>query len=594
MNVEFMLNNIKNINLIYSSEKKYDERWGMDITTIKYLGKDYCANVVEQIKTHFIEVKKINYKGQIGRIAHEEYDVEALEKEYTVSFTIDTFEEKKQTQLTIGISTKLYDEKYDLFLEKLKIFIKNILLKDWDMCTWIIDEQSEYLGMELYPLIFKTENKMRAFINKVLTYRFGVKWIDELGFESIKNDYLKCTKYFKRQAPEFSNINDFLIGLTIESLAKLILESKLYETSFDFSEGDSIKLQQMILEGNSKSGSVFEKLKNLRKVKMDIWEELFKKYFDDDVKKSITDFIKNRNHVAHNKLLTKAAFDKMKQNILEVQNRFDIANEKFIEEAPSNELYETWDLEQQEIQAEKEYMLERIENEAGIKILSEREIFKLFEEKIEEIYTSIDDSEYFSYTVVISKFNNVQEESVEKIIFSVESNVDSSFNFNVCALFDITEGMGEDSYIDIWIEKSDMTKLLETKIAYHNGEAYEDKMECYYIPESESYFENERLSDFISNLKNYIREDMNTIKSDVDSSRYSIIKDGDSLPVADFPCWNCNENYISINNDLYNYGYCINCGERNEVFECIRCYTLYSGEEGNKNFCNYCSEKLEK
>lgn len=591
MNIEFMLNDIKNINLIYNSEKKYDEHWGTDITTIRYLGTDYCANIVEQIKTHFVEVKNINYKGQTMRIAHEEYDIETLEEKYTVSFTIDTFEEKNQTQLIINISSTSDDEKYDLFLEKLKVFIKEILLKDWEMCTWIIDEQSEYLGMGLYPLIFKTENKMRAFINKVLTYKFGVKWMNELGLEGIKKAYRKSNMDFKREVPDFNNINDFLISSTIESLVKLMLESKVFETSFTLADMDKIRLHELLSDGNS--NSVFQKLIESRKVKVDIWEELFKKYFDNDIKKSITDFIKNRNHVAHNKLLTKAAFEKMKQNILEVKNRFDIANEKFIDEAPSNELCETWDLEQQQIQAEKEYILERIESETGIKILLEREIFKLFEEKIEQIYCDIDDSEYFSYTVNISKLNNVQEEVVKQIIFSVESKVDSSFNFNVCALFDIIEGMGENSYLDIWIETADMTKLLETRIMYHNGEAYEDTMECYFVPETESYFEDEILKGFVVDLKKYIREDMNTIKLEVDNIVYSSIKEGDSLPVADFSCWNCNENYISIDDDLYPYGHCINCGEENEILKCTRCGTLYSSENGEKGFCNYCLEKIE-
>lgn len=592
MNIEFMLNDIKNINLIYNSEKKYDEHWETDITTTRYLGTNYCANIVEQIKTHFVEVKNINYKGQTMRIAHEEYDIETLEEKYTVSFTIDTFEEKNQTQLIINISSTSHDEKYDLFLEKLKVFIKGILLKDWEMCTWIIDEQSEYLGMGLYPLIFKTENKMRAFINKVLTYKFGVKWMNELGLEGIKKAYRKSNIDFKREVPDFNNINDFLISSTIESLVKLMLESKVFERSFTLADMDNIRLHEMLSEGNS--NSVFQKLIESRKVKVDIWEDLFKKYFDNDIKKSITDFIKNRNHVAHNKLLTKAAFEKMKQNILEVQNRFDIANEKFIDEAPSNELCETWDLEQQQIQAEKEYILERIESETGIKILLEREIFKLFQEKIEQIYCDIDDSEYFNYAVDISKLNNVQEEVVKQIIFSVESKVDSSFNFNVCALFDITEGMGEDSYLDIWIETADMTKLLETRIMYHNGEAYEDTMECYFVPKTESYFEDEILKDFVVDLKKYIREDMNTIKLEVDNIVYSSIKEGNSLPVADFSCWNCNENYISIDDELYPYGHCINCGEENEILKCIRCEALYSSEDGEKDFCNYCLEKIEK
>lgn len=76
--------------------------------------------------------------------------------------------------------------------------LDEILLRDWEMCTWIIDEQSEYLGMELYPLIFKTENKMRAFINKVLLYKFGIKWMELIGLENIINGYKKQCGFQKR------------------------------------------------------------------------------------------------------------------------------------------------------------------------------------------------------------------------------------------------------------------------------------------------------------------------------------------------------------------------------------------------------------
>lgn len=566
MDIEFMFNDIKNMNLIYRNNQEYNELWGIDVTTSYYLGSDYCKDIMMQIKSNFAEIKFVKYNGQTMRIAHEEYDIETSEDKYQLAFTIDTFEEKKQTQLIINLSSTSHDEKYDFFLEKLKIFIKEILLKDWKMCTWIIDEQSEYLGMELYPLIFKTENKMRAFINKVLTYKFGVKWIDEIGLEHIKKDYRKNNANFKRDVADFKNINDFLISLTIESLVKLMFKSKVFETSFNLSDKDRVVLHELL--SGSQYNSVFEKLSKARKVKVDIWKDLFKKYFDNDIEKSINDFIKNRNHVAHNKLLTNTAFKKMKQNILEVQNMFNMANEKFVDEVPSNELNETWiseELKEIEIENKKEYTYERIKSETGIEILLEKEIFNLFKERIEEVYSAIYDSEYFSYSVVISKLNNVQEESNKQIIFSVESNVDSSFNFNVCALFNIAEGMGEDSYIHIWIEKSDMTKMLETKVKYHNGEAYKDTIDWQYIIESESDFDNKTLNDFIANLKNYIREDMNIIKLEVDSMFYSSIEDGGSLPVADFPCCNCNENYISIDNDLYTYGHCINCGEENEI-----------------------------
>lgn len=592
MNIKFMFNKISDIGLIYSKEEKYDEVWGENISVVKYLGTDYCKSIVIKIMSHFSEIKGYNYNGQTVRVAHEEYDIETTEEKYYLSFTIDTFENKTQAQLLVDLSSSLGIDKYDIFLEKLKIFIKEILLKDWKMCTWVIDEQSEYLGMKLYSLIFKTENKMRAFINKVLTYKFGVKWMELIGLEDIIKGYQRSNVDFKRDVPEFNNINDFLICSTAESLAKLMLKSEVFETSFALSDTESMKLHKML--SDKSLNSVFETLLKSRKVKVDIWRDVFEKYFDNNIEKSISDFIKNRNHVAHNKLLTNASFEKMKQNILSVEVMFDKANELFLDEEPSDELYETWYAEQEEIRNEKEYIYDRIKNETGINILFSEGIFDLFGERIQELYTAIDDSEYFSYNVVVSSLNSIKNEPLKQVLFSVDSNVDSSFKFDVCVFFDITEGMGEDSYMYLWIEKSDMIKMLETKIMYHNGEAHEEAMECYYISDSESFIENEMLICFIDDLKNYISDDMNTIKAEANILSYLAVKDGGNTPVADFSCWNCNENYISIDNDLYPYGHCINCGEENEIRRCIRCDTLYPAEDGGEDLCNYCLEKIEK
>lgn len=592
MDIEFMFNNIKDINLIYPKGEIYDENNKMSITREYYLGTNYCNNIIIHLKSHFPEIKEVNYNGQTFRIAHEEYEIETIEGKYYLSFTIDTFEEKTQSQLSINLSSKSDIGKYDIFLEKLKIFIKKILLKNWEICTWVIDEQSEYLGMELYRLIFKTENKMRAFINKVLTYKFGVKWMELIGLEDIKQGHKRSNLDFKREVPEFNNINDFLICSTAESLAKLMLKSKIFENSFELSDSECVNLHKMI--SDKKLNSVFEKLIKLRKVKVDIWKDVFEKYFDNSIEKGITDFIKNRNHVAHNKLLTNASFEKMKKNILEVESMFNKANESFWGEEPSNELCETWDAEQEHIMNEREYIYDRIINETGINILSSQGIFELFEEKIQELYDAINDSEYFSYTVIISNMNRIQDKSAKQTLFSVESNVDSSFNFDVCVLFNINDGMGEDSYINLWIENVDMIKILEVEVMYHNGEAHEDTMECYYIGDSESYFENEKLKKFIEDLKRYITNEMNTIKLEVDNLCYSTVKHGGNLPVADFPCCNCNEKYISIDDNLYTYGNCVNCGEENEILECILCGEIYPCEECRGEMCNYCFEKLEK
>lgn len=588
MNIEFMFNDITDIKLIYNKEEKYD----CNIGEIYYLGTDYCEKIIKQLKSYFSEIKSFNYIGQTDRIAHEEYTIETISGKYTLSFTIDTFNRDKQSQILVKLYSSSDLEQYDVFLEKLKVFIKEILLKDWKMCTWIIDEQSEYLGMKLYPLIFKTENKMRGFINKVLTHTFGVKWIDLIGIESIKRNYSKNMVEFKRKVPEFNNINDTLISLTVESLNKLMLKSKIYENDFNISDTDSINLHKLLADQNH--NAVFEKLMGLRKEKVDIWEDIFKKYFDNDINTCIEDFIKNRNHVAHNKLLTNASYQKMKKNILSLETMFDKANELFLNEEPSDELYETWVLEEEEMQNNYEYRLDRIENETGIKILLNKGIFDLFEENIQNIHTEIDDYEYFNYAVDISSINTLQNDLCDQIIFSVKSKVDSSFDFDVCTLLNITEGMGEDSYLHLWIEKSDKTKLLETQVIYHNGEAHEDTMEFYYIADDESYFEDEVLKSFIEDLKNYINYEMNTIKEKADKLYNLSITEGERCPVADFPCWNCNQNYISINDELYPYSYCINCGEKNEIQECLRCGVLYPSEYGDENLCSYCFDKLEK
>lgn len=596
MTVEFMFNNIKTIELIYLIDKKYAEDFGDNIKEEKYLGTDYCRNIMDKLQTHFPEIKKCIYRGQTERIAHEEYSIEVGEVSYSVSFTIDTFNDKTQTQLGIRIFSLKYDDEYNSFLEKFKVYLKEVLLQEWEVCTWIIDEQSEYLGMQLYPMIFKVENKMRAFVNKVMTHKFGFKWMELIGLEDIIKGYQRSNVDFKREVPEFNNINDYLICSTAESLAKLILRSKVFEPSISLSDVDSIKIHKMLAE--NKSNALLSSLLEMRKVKVDLWKDVFEKYFDEKIKKGIRDFIKNRNHVAHNKLITKASYDKMKNNIEEIEKMFDKADEAFTDEEPSDELYETWNIEQEKIRNEKEYVYDRIKNETGIEVLFPEEVFSMFEDKIQEIYTEIDDSEYFSYAVTISSLNTVENAPQSQTLFKVNSNVDESFSFRVCVLIDITEGMGENSYLKLWIEKEDGVMLLETKIIYHNGEAHEDAMECYYIPDSEAFLDNEKLKGFIEDLRNYIKDDMNTIKAKADLLSYSAVKDGGDLPVANIPCWNCNQEYISINENLYPYGKCMNCGEENDILVCERCGNIYSADEGGEfvgiKLCNYCFEKIEK
>ena len=49
MTIEFMFNNIKNIELIYLIEETYDEDFGDSIKEEQYLGTDYCKNIMNKL-----------------------------------------------------------------------------------------------------------------------------------------------------------------------------------------------------------------------------------------------------------------------------------------------------------------------------------------------------------------------------------------------------------------------------------------------------------------------------------------------------------------------------------------------------------------
>lgn len=592
MNIEFMFDSLNNIEFLYSHKEIYNADWGDNIPHSEYLGTKYCENIVLQLKSSYAEIKDCIYKGQPTRNAREEYKIVTDGNTYMLTFTIDTFEDKALTQILVNISSASASKEYDVFLEKSKIFLKTLLIRDWKMCTWINDEQSENLGMNLYPLIFRTENKMRAFVNRVMTLKFGTEWMGFLGLEDIILGHQRSNVAFKREVPEFANINDFLICSTSESLANLIFKSKIYETAITFSNTDSLKFHEMIRD--NRQPAVIESLRKLRRVKVDIWKDVFVNYFPTNLERVVTDFIKNRNHVAHNKLLTLTAFEKMKNNIKELEQIFDKANIKFNDELPSKELLEDWYMEQEEERITERCLYDKINNDSGIQVLRENEIFSLFEDKITELYTDISDREYFNPSIQISSLNNIQNDNTKQILFSIISNVENSFDFEVCAEFDVTEGMGENSHLMIWVEKSDSSIILQTTATYRNGEAHFNEWEGYYLPDSEAYFDDDIIQKFLIDLTHYINEDMNTIKVRAKTLALLAENSEKKKPLAEFACFNCNQNFVSLENEIYPYGHCVNCGEENEIAKCILCGAEYSAFDGSEDLCNQCLEIINK
>ena len=146
---------------------------------------------------------------------------------------------------------------------------------------------------------------------------------------------------FKRKVPCFADIDDTFISMTMETMMEVILKANIYEDEIVLNQSDMAKLHQEIAVGAA--NPLLELMRNRRKVKTDIWKDIFKQYFEDEesAKSNITDFIKNRNHVAHNKLLNWSGYQVMKQNIEQLDSIIEKANQSFEESIPSEEQYMT-------------------------------------------------------------------------------------------------------------------------------------------------------------------------------------------------------------------------------------------------------------
>lgn len=192
MKIEFLFSEIKDIEKLYQINF-VDNFLGDDkCHSYTYMGKEYLQNKLQRLKETLPAVKELVYQQCFGRIANEVFVVAANDVYYELVFTIDTYQYKKsrmkvsiERNQKIEIKSENYifpeGEGYDIFLEQLKIVVKDIFKNDWAVCSWITDEQSEQLCSHLYLDIFKVENEIRAFANKILVHHLGKDWIKQAG-----------------------------------------------------------------------------------------------------------------------------------------------------------------------------------------------------------------------------------------------------------------------------------------------------------------------------------------------------------------------------------------------------------------------------
>lgn len=591
MTIKFMFNSPNDARLLYTCKNEVGESPFGDEDTITVevrRSKEYSESILTDVISDLSGYTEYKYLGCRERIAREAYQLTTSGMTYDVFFVFDKHEEGN-IQLHIEIESPFiensdFETRYNKTLEALKLALKDRVSKDWQGCTWLIDDQSEMLGADLYHRFFKIENQFRAYANKVLIQHLGQSWLDRPGLEQYKDSVCSMENSFKQIVPQFANINTSLLSMTLETLSKVILKAVIYKENTTLTSAELTRLYQYLEKRNEQAAKEFVEKK--RETKINLWNDVFSQYFTDpeQFKKQLTQFIKARNHIAHNKLLTFFAFKKMHDELSIFETILSQALEQFEQKNASEELLVTWQCEQEQDEHDEQYWRDRIFGETGVEICDEDEIYELLCQTVIELYDTLLDRYHYDPCFEVSDMETPVKDGTTKA-FSVTSNAsDETLNLVVSIVVD--DDMGTSSYLTIEAKHGEDV-IARMECTYHNGEGHEGE-EGLYVADSDSEYDDTEVHDFLEGLIVYIEEDLNPYVKQVSAMEYECGRHGDVSPVADFACQECGKEGVSITEDLLPIGKCCYCGYENEHYVCELCGTVYDDMGGDEHLCNGC------
>jgi hypothetical protein len=234
----------------------------------------------------------------------------------------------------------------------------------------------------------------------------------------------------------------------------------------------------------------------------------------------------------------------------------------------------------------KKSELERMETEAGIKVLDSSSIFEILEEHVRTLLDDIEDSINYRNDLELQIFN-FTEEGEQELINAFSKITKNKLSINVFLSLD--ENSGAESIVTLGLFIND--ELVDTcDMIYTNGEAEYDIEQGYYLPSVYNEFNEGNLDEFIELINVKMQEFLPNLVEAVDDAKASYVLDGLKYPVAESDCTECGEPYICIDPEICEIGLCVNCGEQNNISECDRCGKLYNPDtEGDTDLCEECN-----
>ena len=299
----------------------------------------------------------------------------------------------------------------------------------------------------------------------------------------------------------------------------------------------------------------------------------------------------------------------MKKSFIDFDNMVKAANQKFEESVPSEELYLTMDIANEEArdkeeqkEYERNYLRDRIYGETGVEILWHEGIYSMFLEKTEAIYQIFYDIYYWDSRFTFGTLCTIEDSDTWQTLFEVKCNACEEYYIEVQIQMIIDDEMNSDSELAFRcaIYKDKNTVIYTSNedkpyavIRYHNGGGYEDSLEGKIELSSASALDESEMDDFSDDLKVAI-EELNPYITIKELLEIQAAKEGGISPVADFPCCECEQYGVSLQDDFYKFGHCCYCGTDNDVHICDRCESPFGDGGGKWDLCNSCLEYIEK
>ncbi|MGL5065019.1 MAG: Swt1 family HEPN domain-containing protein, partial [Microcoleus sp.] len=202
------------------------------------------------------------------------------------------------------------ESSYEWLEPKRKIIVEFLKKQSFDYLYVLTDEVSETIAHQLYPLIYRVENILRAYIVKFMTTRVGPKWW-EITATSDLNQKVKNRKNNEKEFSKHIDNNAYLIDFG--DLGKLI-----YAHSSGFTNKEDIIRKISDLEETP------EAIQRLKEELKSNYQRFFKESFKDkNFQEKWEELEKIRHKVAHNNLFTNTDLERGRQlasELLEITN----------------------------------------------------------------------------------------------------------------------------------------------------------------------------------------------------------------------------------------------------------------------------------